>query len=512
MISAYQLTKYSVHTMQNSRISLMSLFIAFVANVLLFFSLLQLRATRIVGFDVPFFSLEFIGLFIGACGLIGFSVWALLKNRAQNHVQQHKLLGVGWIIMALVLAFVPPMLFAFLVAYWSAFSLWFLLSVVMVVLWFISPLLEKIQWQALWNTLAPTLIGLLVTFMLIEGGMRLYFTFFGTEADRMNYLYSVDDVVNRYNRFNGQAYVNFGLSPNHPDHNSRGYREIEELTTPKPISTFRIFAIGGSTTYGIDLPNEHAYPQMLERILHERGYTHIEVINGGVPLYATYDNLVNFQFRILDDVPDMVITYEGINDVVTRFVDPAYYNGLNPFRGYWNTANLQQSPLTSVRFFTQRLGFAPTLTNLDSALFNSSNIRRCPEVRTCALANTTPEQVLQANPPIYFERNLRNLVAIANANGVQVVMSTWASYPEPVNGQVFVSQEYVQNAVAEQNDITRQLTQELELPLIDLAESMPLGEQYWLDGLHMTLAGTTEQATQYADFLIENNLLPPPNN
>ena len=75
----------------------------------------------------------------------------------------------------------------------------------------------------------------------------------------------------------------------------------------------------------------------------EYGYSNVQVINAGVVAYASWDTLANFEFRVLDLDPDIVIVYHAINDVIARLVDPAYYNGLNPARGIWRQ-NMKLSP------------------------------------------------------------------------------------------------------------------------------------------------------------------------
>jgi lysophospholipase L1-like esterase len=115
---------------------------------------------------------------------------------------------------------------------------------------------------------------------------------------------------------------------------------------------FRIVALGGSTTYGISLPMNRTYPAQLQQILRdEYGYTQVEVINAGVIAYNSWDLLAEFEYRVLDLNPDMVIVYEGINDVVARLVDPRYYNGANPARGTWRTDYPALSPSVLTAFW-----------------------------------------------------------------------------------------------------------------------------------------------------------------
>jgi lysophospholipase L1-like esterase len=480
-----------------------------IANILLFFGVISTRANRIAFTDVPFFTGEFIALFVVVLALIIASFWAFSQARILQRLQQSPLLAIALCAFIAIGLFLPTFVVSNWDTYNAPFVLWGLVLIPTIAYIVLLPRLQHLNLKPIIAPLTQIIVRFLVLFFIVEGGMRLWFTFLGSPADKANYLYPIDDILNLYNRFNGQPYVNFGLSPNHPDHNSRGYRG-GEIITPKPDGIFRIFAIGGSTTYGVSLKNNETYPALLQQILHERGYSNVEVVNGGVPQYATYDNLVNFELRLLDDQPDMIITYEGINDVVTRLVDPSRYNGLNPMRGIWNTSTIQQSPFVAVRFFSQRLGFTTPISSLDSALFNVGDVLRCTDPQFCQALNLSPQQVLEANPPTYFERNLRNIIAIAQANDVQVVFSTWAYFPEPSNGSLYMTYPHMQYGVAQHNDITRQLAQELDIPVIDLAQSMPYGAQYWQDGLHLTAEGTLAQATQYADFLINNNLLPKP--
>jgi lysophospholipase L1-like esterase len=141
-------------------------------------------------------------------------------------------------------------------------------------------------------------------------------------------------------------------------------------------------------------------------------------------------------------------------------------------------------------------------------LLNVSDVQTCRDAEFCQNLNLTPQQVLEANPPLYFERNLRNLVAVARANDVGVVFSTWAYFPEPSNGSLYMTYPHMQFGVAQHNTMTRQLAADLAVPLIDLVETMPYNADFWQDGLHMTAAGALEQAEQYAAFLIDHGLIP----
>ena len=97
-------------------------------------------------------------------------------------------------------------------------------------------------------------------------------------------------------------------------YNSHGFRG-DEFESEKPDNTFRIFAIGGSTTFGIGVEHSEAWPVHLQQIIDEKIIDQeIEVINAGMPGGTTeseYD-LIKNKISSLD--PDLIIMYDGIND------------------------------------------------------------------------------------------------------------------------------------------------------------------------------------------------------
>jgi lysophospholipase L1-like esterase len=481
----------------------LSLYAVALADVLLIISLLSNRAERIVGAEVAFWSLEFVALFALAVGACALGAWLAWRGFA-------RLTSWAWVLavgVGLLLALAGASRLGAYSPYVSPFILW---AVLTYGAWLWAILAPSPRWRAALQGAGQMGVSLVVILLILEVFLRVWFVSAGSEADRVNYLYNTETILGTSNRFRGEPYTNFGLSPNHREHSSRGYRH-DELITPKPEGQFRIFAVGGSTTYGISLNVGDDYPAQLQAILRANGYSNVEVINAGVPQYATYENLINFQLKILDDAPDMLITYEGINDVITRLVDPQAYTGNNPMRGIWNTEDLYNLPPSTVlRFVGMNLGLIRRPVLLESVLAPTSTVARCEHPTFCANLGLTPLEVLEANPPRYFERNMRHLLLLAQANNVQVVMSTWAYYPLPSNGSLYMTYPHMQLGADQHNDITRALAREFGTPLIDFAESVPDDPELWQDGLHLTAKGAREQAEQYAQFLIENDLLPKP--
>ena len=80
--------------------------------------------------------------------------------------------------------------------------------------------------------------------------------------------------------------------------------------------TYRIVALGESTTFGITLnAGDRPWPALLEELIRERVKPGrpVEVINAGVPGYSLDHNLFRFATDILPLHPDLLISYHGVN-------------------------------------------------------------------------------------------------------------------------------------------------------------------------------------------------------
>ena len=96
--------------------------------------------------------------------------------------------------------------------------------------------------------------------------------------------------------------------------NSRGFRG-REVALEKG-GTYRIVALGESTTFGFTLTPEHKpWPELLDQLIQQRlvSSRRIEVINAGLPHHNLKDNLYRLRKDILALKPDMIISYHGWN-------------------------------------------------------------------------------------------------------------------------------------------------------------------------------------------------------
>lgn len=356
------------------------------------------------------------------------------------------------------------------------------------------------------QVIIPMLIITLLTLLALEIVFRTYISTRGTRDEQIMYLWSREEVNSQDQLVKPLPYLNYAANPIHPEHNQMGYRG-DEITMPKPDGAFRIVTLGGSTTYSTGTSPEESYPAFLQQILRDDyGYTQVEVINGGMQGYTSWENFVNFAFRVLELDPDMIIIYAAVNDVVAREAASAdcyrgnnEMRGLNPGRGVWIEQDQPLSPSALYRFIGIHLGWMSNPLDLDSA-FKIVDVQCDGDP-----AGTTVADRVEANPPVYFENNLRNLLLVAKGNDVIPVLSTWAYYVEADRP------DHWEAAIRQHNDITQQLAEELDVPLYDLVSNLPVDGEFWEpDGIHLVAKGTYEQAQQYAQFLDESGQIPKP--
>lgn len=91
------------------------------------------------------------------------------------------------------------------------------------------------------------------------------------------------------------------------------YRKI---ALDKPADTFRIIALGGSTTWGDHAKDDQTYPYYLETILNDnRDAIKYEVINAGI-CGADVPMMTSALKKMMKLQPDLVIVHAGWNDVM----------------------------------------------------------------------------------------------------------------------------------------------------------------------------------------------------
>jgi lysophospholipase L1-like esterase len=346
-----------------------------------------------------------------------------------------------------------------------------------------------------------------VAALMLELGARIWLNFLATpDQYEKHVLYtSLEPEEIAWTRHH---YLNYGLTPNYSkglrSHNSLGYRG-PEFSVEKPPGAYRIVALGGSSTYTSEVEDDDkAFPAQLERILgDEYGYRSVEVINAGVGGYSSWETLINLEFRVLDLDPDLLIVYHGANDAHSRIVIPSAYRGDNSGRRkQWDDPPVPfHEHSCFLRILSRRMGVTRQV-GLDPLVSAATYLG--PGTLGSTEARYDPLELLPENPPIYFRRNLVNMVAIADAHDIDVLLSTWAHSPEFDD---YASTPHYEQAFRESNDVVEEVAKSHEVPFFDFAQKMPQDSMYWTDGRHVNEAGALLKAELFAEYIHQSRLI-----
>lgn len=364
--------------------------------------------------------------------------------------------------------------------------------------------------QRLARRLSLLLLASLAAALVAEAGARVWLHWLADD-DAFRQYASIGELRARhgeFERFRAHRHLGYALAPNYTSgknrHNALGLRGAE-IAVAKPAGTVRIAMCGGSTTYGEGVDDYGlSAPFLLEQSLRADGRT-VEVLNAGCPGWTTLETLINFETRLLDLAPDHVVVYHGINDVLPRIVWPAaaYRGDLSG----WLCRNehlaeaslLERSALARILLVgTGRLephssmlrivGDVPP-TSHSFAFRLQRNAGRYPDG---VFREVPVERMLAANPPVLFERNLRNLIAVARSHGVQVLLCTFA-YSREFPQHPYIGHPAVQATIDATNAIVRRLGQETGTPVVDHAAELTARELF-TDGVHFTVEGNRRRA------------------
>lgn len=337
-------------------------------------------------------------------------------------------------------------------------------------------------------------MSLTVTLVMFEIGAYIWLNYWASPGEFRRYaLYS--QIEPEEFLWTAHHYLNYYPAPNYnrelTAHNSLGYRG-DEISIKKPEGVYRIVILGGSAVYTEKVKdNAQTFPVQLENILRQDyGYQNVEVINGGVPGYTTWESLINLEFRVLDLEPDLIIIYHNTNDVHARLVEPAAYRGDNSgYRKQWHESDITWwEHSTILRILSRKLDWTNQV-QLDDFVDAPTLIE---------YTGTEPTTTLQNNPPIYFRRNLSNMIAIARENNIKVIMATWAFSPHFGD---YASWPYYQQAYAEQNQVIWEVGRSHQVPVFDYGAVMSQSPDYWADGRHVNEAGALLKAQLFAKFI-----------
>jgi lysophospholipase L1-like esterase len=134
-----------------------------------------------------------------------------------------------------------------------------------------------------------------------------------------------------------------------------------------------IYAFGGSTMWGVETEEDETIASYISELLCENGIP-VEVKNFGIPAYVSTQEIIEFFLELGDDkIPDIVIFYDGANDINSRGYG---YKTPQAFRYFFQRLDYRTGAFPSLREYLGRrfggtnLSIIPKEDILDSYLSN----------------------------------------------------------------------------------------------------------------------------------------------
>lgn len=310
------------------------------------------------------------------------------------------------------------------------------------------------------------------------------------------------------------------------DHvNAEGFRG-DEIALDKPPRTFRIFAIGGSTTLGIANPYDDSYPRLLQAQLQARypGIT-IEVQNAGGAWYTTAHDVVAYELRVRRYHPDLIVFFEAINDLVRSFSPPWLARG--PFQSDYSHYLGPYARMAGPGVDTVDHGSSWMIVNLLRRALGESpdplDIRHPDNVaRVAAMMRAVDHPVFRSLPS--FREYYGTLLDDALADHVAVVAASQPSiYRADLSpddrerlyfGPLMCADDGTYPSLAAMIDGMRAYNQEAaavaaahHVTFLDFDGAVPKTGAYFSDDVHMRRAGNAKIAAVAADAIIRSGLV-----
>jgi len=368
--------------------------------------------------------------------------------------------------------------------------------------------------------------SILILLGVLEGLSKLYIEKVASESKFKKYA-SVEQLKQRENTSISamHRYIGYiptpGFSKGKNRHNSMGLRG-EEVTTPKPKGEFRIICIGGSTTYTADVEDyKLSYPFLLQENLQDSGYSNVKVINAGMLSYTTYESLINLQLRLLDLEPDLLVIYHAVNDVHARLVWPPeaykadnsgyrqsiYEQNLNHGSSIWTYFNLgriiQESVMNHDLLLAKKKREGHPESGKDYELRYQRILKTYPDG---IFKEASVSDIFKMNKPTHFKRNINYMISLAQSEGVEVMLSTFAFCPDTIKQSLYAFPA-LNEAIHEHNTVLKEIALERNVPLFDFEKTFPQSREYYNDDIHVNEKGSRLKAKLFSEFIISNKLV-----
>lgn len=299
-------------------------------------------------------------------------------------------------------------------------------------------------------------------------------------------------------------YLNYALNPAVPYGEAKQFNSKYRIRRTEPIRPrqdvkWRALALGGSTTFG-DLVRreEDTWVFQLERRVRGKCGDECDVINGGVGGYTVLENLIHYMTLLEDLAPDVVMLYEGINDVDARLFGSLAFDYSN-YRIPWRSGGLVLSQDNSALSWLFPYRYYILVDRL-------VGFRQVHIGRVVSPPHPPPSEwaaALDHNGSSVYRTHLKDLIQLLLSQGQAVVIIPQYFTVAREGDELFIK------GVEEHNRINKAVADEMRVPfLAKLIDPRLFEREDTFDNCHFNEQGGAKMAQEIFNFLIHQRLLP----
>jgi lysophospholipase L1-like esterase len=282
--------------------------------------------------------------------------------------------------------------------------------------------------------------------------------------------------------------------------NSLGFRG-PELVVPKAGSTLRIAYVGSSTTYCAEVSgNDATWPHIVTAALRKKWpAVPMDYINAGVPGFTAKTTIENVGKRVHPLNPDVIVIYEGHNDISRNSFELAVKDGLI-------TRRLEQELMWPSRY--------SLLWNLVEKNLHILNQQRLAHATVSGKLNYQAQTLVAP-----FGRDLNELVSVSQRSASLVAVATLSNRlrkeqtrDERTRSSVthlyympYMSPDGLIDAYTTYNNEIRQVARERGALLISGEDTIPGDGEHFVDSIHFTDKGSMAMADRVIAALVASD-------
>jgi len=305
---------------------------------------------------------------------------------------------------------------------------------------------------------------------------------------------------------------------------SSGFRG-EEITQNKPKNTYRIFILGGSTAFLISTPYQKSAPRLLEKMLSDKYKNkRIEVLNAAVEGYTTEQSIIEYLFKIKDYKPDLIIAWQGINDMGQSCQTDNGEPARGPFKSdYSNKFGAIRDMVLSYYLPKPLISFSPLsfgfVNHFVVSNFYSDFVNYFKSIQKKQQRKRVDFKFVSIDA---YRRNLQSLVDITKADNVGLILGNqpylytkqldktiaWGLEKSCLNDKLTApSIDSLINGINSFNSTTKQIAEENNVGFVDLESKIPKNQTYFVDEVHFVGAANNIVANTLFSYITNNNLI-----